>query len=55
MCYAKLWTAFVFFLNFALHACVAADVTASTSSNHGIVLEEVLEEAPKWKVLRVSQ
>lgn len=29
-----------------------ADVTASTSSNHGIVLEEVLEEAPKWKVLR---
>ncbi|CAL5187698.1 unnamed protein product [Lathyrus oleraceus] len=29
-----------------------ADVTSSTSSNHGIVLEEVLEEAPKWKVLR---
>ncbi|CAK8539532.1 unnamed protein product [Lathyrus sativus] len=28
-----------------------ADVTSSTSSN-GIVLEEVLEEAPKWKVLR---
>ncbi|GAU21688.1 hypothetical protein TSUD_242590 [Trifolium subterraneum] len=27
---------------------VLADVDSSTSSNHGIVLEEVLEEAPKW-------
>ncbi|XP_061343946.1 DNA repair endonuclease UVH1 isoform X2 [Gastrolobium bilobum] len=28
------------------------DGTSSTSSNAGLVLEEVLEEAPKWKVLR---
>jgi len=26
-----------------------------TSSNTGVVLEEVLEEPPKWKVLRVSE
>ncbi|KAJ1391734.1 RuvA domain 2-like [Sesbania bispinosa] len=32
-------------------ACVAVDGT-STSSTAGLVLEEVLEEAPKWKVLR---
>lgn len=24
-------------------------------SNVGVVLDEVLEEAPKWKVLRVSE
>ncbi|KAE9606870.1 hypothetical protein Lal_00026102 [Lupinus albus] len=28
------------------------DGASSTSSNAGLVLEEVLEEAPKWKVLR---
>ncbi|KAI4327200.1 hypothetical protein L6164_019689 [Bauhinia variegata] len=28
------------------------DGTPSTSSNAGLVLEEILEEAPKWKVLR---
>lgn len=31
------------------------DGTSSSSSNAGLILEEVLEEAPKWKVLRVSQ
>jgi hypothetical protein len=32
-----------------------ADETSSSSKDvGGIVLEEVLEEAPKWKVLRVS-
>lgn len=46
---------FFFFLIFMLDVCVAVDGTSSTSSNPGIVLEEVLEEAPKWKVLRVSQ
>lgn len=44
-----------FFLIFILDVCVAVDGSSSTSSNPGIVLEEVLEEAPKWKVLRVSQ
>ncbi|TKY70764.1 DNA repair endonuclease UVH1 [Spatholobus suberectus] len=29
--------------------------TSSSSSNAGLILEEVLEEPPKWKVLRVSQ
>lgn len=38
-----------------LIACVAVHGTSSTSSNTGLILEEVLEEAPKWKVLRVSQ
>ncbi|KAG5123263.1 hypothetical protein AAZX31_11G037600 [Glycine max] len=28
------------------------DGTSSSSSNAGLILEEVLEEAPKWKVLR---
>ncbi|KAK7406327.1 hypothetical protein VNO78_07950 [Psophocarpus tetragonolobus] len=28
------------------------DDTSSSSSNAGLILEEVLEEAPKWKVLR---
>ncbi|KAH1223555.1 DNA repair endonuclease UVH1 [Glycine max] len=30
----------------------AVDGTSSSSSNAGLILEEVLEEAPKWKVLR---
>lgn len=29
--------------------------TSSASTSSGLVLEEVLEEAPKWKVLRVSE
>lgn len=29
--------------------------TSSLSTNNGVLLEEVLEEAPKWKVLRVSE
>lgn len=29
--------------------------TSSTSTSNGVVLQEVLEESPKWKVLRVSE
>lgn len=32
-----------------------ADGTSSSTASSGVVLEEVLEEAPKWKVLRVSE
>lgn len=32
-----------------------ADGTSSSTTSSGVVLEEVLEEAPKWKVLRVSE
>lgn len=28
---------------------------SSTGKNGGVILEEVLEAAPKWKVLRVSE
>lgn len=28
---------------------------ARMEANVGVILEEVLEEAPKWKVLRVSE
>lgn len=52
-CQAYRWH--FFRLTFILDACVAVDGASSTSSNAGLVLEEVLEEAPKWKVLRVSQ
>lgn len=42
----------VFILNLiVLPKCV----DSSTSANGGVVLEEVLEEPPKWKVLRVSE
>jgi hypothetical protein len=34
---------------------LAADGTSSSTTSSGVVLEEVLEEAPKWKVLRVSE
>lgn len=51
----SLWMAFFYCLIYILVACVAVDGTPATSSNSGVVLEEVLEEAPKWKVLRVSQ
>ena len=34
--------------------CFDVDSEA-TNTNGNVVLEEVLEEAPKWKVLRVSE
>lgn len=30
------------------------DATTTANAATGVVIEEVLEEAPKWKVLRVS-
>lgn len=38
-----------------LFAYVTVGGTSSTSTSSRIVLDEVLEEAPKWKVLRVSE
>lgn len=34
---------------------VEAGGSSSSNTNISIVLDEVLEEAPKWKVLRVSE
>ena len=47
---------FLFLFNFySLNEYVAVGGTSSASTSSGLVLEEVLEEAPKWKVLRVSE
>lgn len=39
----------------SLNEYVAAGGASSSSAGSGLVLEEVLEEAPKWKLLRVSE
>ena len=47
---------FLFLFNsYSLNEYVAVGGTSSASTSSGLVLEEVLEEAPKWKVLRVSE
>lgn len=41
--------------NSSLNEYVAAGGASSSSAGSKLVLEEVLEEAPKWKLLRVSE
>lgn len=43
----------VTFCRLLVHVAIAG--TSSTGTSNGVVLEEVLEEPPKWKVLRVSK
>lgn len=47
---------FLFLFNsYSFNEYVAVGSASSASTSSGLVLEEVLEEAPKWKVLRVSE
>lgn len=50
-----LFSFYIVFFELFLFAYVTVGGTSSTSTSSRIVLDEVLEEAPKWKVLRVSE